>query len=135
MFCRNCGKEIDNAAAVCVHCGVPTGKGTNFCNNCGEPTATEAVICPKCGTSLVPPKQEKGSKSKLVAGLLAIFLGTYGVHNFYLGNTGKAIAQLLITLLTCFVGSIVTSVWALIEGVMLLCGKIETDGYGNKLSD
>lgn len=22
MFCRNCGKEIDDQAAVCVHCGV-----------------------------------------------------------------------------------------------------------------
>ena len=22
MFCRNCGKEIDDKAAVCIHCGV-----------------------------------------------------------------------------------------------------------------
>ncbi|MGL5382935.1 MAG: hypothetical protein ACRC17_10575 [Culicoidibacterales bacterium] len=27
MFCKNCGKEIDDQAAVCVHCGVATGKG------------------------------------------------------------------------------------------------------------
>lgn len=24
MFCSKCGKEIDNAAVICVHCGVPT---------------------------------------------------------------------------------------------------------------
>lgn len=24
MFCKNCGKEIDDNATVCVHCGVPT---------------------------------------------------------------------------------------------------------------
>ncbi len=24
MFCSKCGKEIDNAAVVCVHCGCPT---------------------------------------------------------------------------------------------------------------
>ena len=24
MFCKNCGKEIDDKATVCVHCGVPT---------------------------------------------------------------------------------------------------------------
>jgi len=24
MFCKNCGKEIDDKAAVCVYCGVPT---------------------------------------------------------------------------------------------------------------
>lgn len=37
-------------------------------------------------------------KSKIVAGLLGLFLGTLGVHNFYLGYTGKAVAQLLLTL-------------------------------------
>lgn len=135
MFCRNCGKEIDNAAAVCVHCGVPAGKGTNFCNNCGEPTAAEAVMCPKCGVSFAPPKPAAESKSKLVAGLLGIFLGAYGVHNFYLGNTGKAVAQLLISLLTCGLGATITSIWGLIEGIMILCGKIDTDGNGNKLAD
>ena len=24
MFCKHCGKEIDDKAVVCVHCGVPT---------------------------------------------------------------------------------------------------------------
>ena len=23
MFCKNCGKEIDDNASVCIHCGVP----------------------------------------------------------------------------------------------------------------
>lgn len=26
MFCKNCGKEIDNNADVCIHCGVATEK-------------------------------------------------------------------------------------------------------------
>ena len=25
MFCKNCGKEIDDNASVCIHCGVATG--------------------------------------------------------------------------------------------------------------
>ncbi len=41
------------------------------------------------------------AKSKMAAGLLGIFLGAFGVHNFYLGYTGKAIAQLLISILSC----------------------------------
>ena len=24
MFCKNCGKEIDDRAAICPNCGVPT---------------------------------------------------------------------------------------------------------------
>jgi len=26
MFCNNCGKEISDQAAACIHCGVSTGK-------------------------------------------------------------------------------------------------------------
>ncbi len=29
MFCKNCGKEIDDKAAVCVHCGVATNNSPN----------------------------------------------------------------------------------------------------------
>ncbi len=36
-------------------------------------------------------------KSKLVAGLLQIFLGGLGIGRFYLGNPGMAIAQILVT--------------------------------------
>lgn len=27
MFCKNCGKEIDDNAVVCIHCGVAVGNG------------------------------------------------------------------------------------------------------------
>ena len=30
----------------------------------------------------------------MAAGILALFLGTLGIHNFYLGYTGKALFQL-----------------------------------------
>jgi hypothetical protein len=36
-------------------------------------------------------------KSKLAAGLLGIFLGSFGVHNFYLGYIAKAIIQVSVT--------------------------------------
>ena len=75
------------------------------------------------------------AKSKLVAGLLGIFLGSFGVHNFYLGYTGKAVAQLLITLLTCGFGAFISSVWGLIEGILILAGNISVDGNGNPLKD
>ena len=43
--------------------------------------------------------QNGAQKSKIAAGLLGIFLGSFGVHNFYLGYTGKAVAQLLLLLI------------------------------------
>ena len=81
------------------------------------------------------PAADPNAKSKLVAGLLGIFLGAYGVHNFYLGYTGKAVAQLLISVLSCFSLSIVSGIWGLIEGIMILCGNINKDAKGNLLKD
>ena len=78
---------------------------------------------------------ESEGKSKMAAGLLGIFLGGFGVHNFYLGYTGKALAQLLITLLTCGFGAMISEVWGLIEGIMILTGSINTDANGNPLKD
>ena len=85
----------------------------------------------------------KSQKSKLVAGLLAIFLGTFGVHNFYLGYTGKAVTQLVLSivgiLLCCVVVGVFivmgVGIWGLVEGIMILTGKIDTDGKGNPLAD
>ena len=74
-------------------------------------------------------------KSRIAAGLLGIFLGAFGVHNFYLGYTGKAVAQLVITLITCGAGAVVTEIWGLIEGIMILCGSISTDSQGIPLKD
>lgn len=78
--------------------------------------------------------QEQG-KSKLIAALLGIFLGPFGAHNFYLGYTTKAVIQLCITFLTCGIGAIVTFIWGIIEGIMILTGSISVDAKGIPLVD
>ena len=80
-------------------------------------------------------------KSKIVAGLLGLFLGGLGVHNFYLGYTGKAVAQLLLTLIgwIILIGPIISGIWALIEAVLILCSSYGSnwhrDGHGQELQD
>lgn len=135
MFCKNCGNEISDIAAVCVKCGVAKGNGNNFCPNCGTAVAAGACICTSCGVALSQPIPAGMQKSKIAAGLLGIFLGYLGIHNFYLGYNGKAVAQLLITLLSCGIGGVVTSIWGLIEGVLILTGSINTDARGIPLGD
>lgn len=66
---------------------------------------------------------------------MGIFLGALGIHNFYLGYTGKAVAQLLITLLSCGVLSVVSAIWGLIEGIFILTGSIYTDANGIPLDN
>lgn len=109
-FCSNCGKELNENQDVCLNCGVSVKKNNSSNNN-------------------------PNAKSKIAAGLLGIFLGTFGVHNFYLGYTGKAVAQLLITILSCGTLSVVSAIWGLIEGIMILTGSISTDANGNQLVD
>jgi TM2 domain-containing membrane protein YozV len=81
------------------------------------------------------PNVDPLAKSKIAAGILGILLGALGVHNFYLGYTGKGIAQLLITVLTCGWGSIFSGIWGLIEGILILTGSINVDGSGRPLRD
>lgn len=76
-FCKNCGEPyMTDEAVMCVKCGVAKGQGNNYCHNCGKPLAPDAAVCLNCG---VANKQAPApdAKSKLVAGLLAIFLGTF----------------------------------------------------------
>lgn len=72
-------------------------------------------------------------KQWIVAVLLAFFLGTLGIHNFYLGYTTKGIIQLVLTL--TFIGLIVSGIWAFIDFIMLLmrAGDYATDAQGQPL--
>ncbi len=137
MYCKNCGNQVAPDSAVCLNCGVAAGAGTNFCPNCGTQTMQGAAVCTNCGVALggAAPINNVQGKSKLAAGILGILLGYLGVHNFYLGNTGKGVAQLLITLLTCGAGSLISGIWGLVEGIQILTGSINTDANGVPLSD
>jgi hypothetical protein len=64
-------------------------------------------------------------KSKVVAGVLQLTLGTLGIGRFYIGNVGMGLAQLF----TC--GGL--GIWALIDGIMLLTGNNHTDSDGRVL--
>lgn len=68
MFCKTCGKEIQDNAIVCRECGCPTD---NYSSN---------------------------ERSWLVALLLCFFLGAIGAHRFYTGKNGTAILMLILTL-------------------------------------
>ncbi len=66
-------------------------------------------------------------KSKYIAGLLGILLGWLGLHNFYLGFTGKAFAQLLITVVSLGTLGWISLIWGMVEGIRCLTGSIMLD--------
>ena len=128
MFCKNCGKEMNDNAVACLNCGFAKGTGNTYCANCGTQTNPGAAICTNCGASLSVVNGEQ--KSKLVAVLLAFFLGSIGVHDFYLGYKKNGIIKIVLTVCTVFGGSI----WALIDFIRLLTGSLHTDANGVELN-
>ena len=76
----------------------------------------------------------RAPKSKILAAVLAFFLGGFGVHNFYLGYTSRGITQLVLYLiglatsiiLVGFVFLVAVGLWVFIEFIMILIGA---NGY------
>ena len=142
MFCKNCGKELTPESVACEQCGFQKGMGNRFCANCGNEYAPGAVVCGRCGCPTVNANAQQFDpnmqKSKIAGGLLGILLGGLGIHNFYLGYTGKAVGQLIlgtVGILLCGLGPFASSIWGLVEGIMILCGSINKDAKGIPLKD
>ena len=63
---------------------------------------------------------EHEENKKLVAGILAIVLGTLGIHKFILGYQKEGIIMLLVSVLTCGIGAGVMGIIGLVEGIIYL---------------
>ncbi len=120
-----------------------------YCKYCGKEITDDAIFCPSCG------KRQDGyvgkrEKSKVASGLLALFLGPLGLHNFYLGYTRRGLVQLLLPIAT-FIMMLISIIpggyifvfctilfpltlllvwlWGVIEAILIFMGKIrDSDG-------
>lgn len=168
--CSYCGTKMGVGSNFCANCGAKVTEDQKHCTMCGyklkedEPVAAEATYAEPLQATIEITKDNKtmsipvetvrnttpvysvpvnAPKSKLAAGLLAIFLGQFGVHNFYLGYTSKAIVQLVLTIVgyitACFViGAFIilgVCIWGVVEGILILTGSIATDAKGIPLKE
>ena len=88
------------------------GPGEKYCFECGSIIRANAEICPNCGVR--QPVDRDGSRNKVVAALLAIFLGGFGIHKFYLGKIGQGILYLL------FCWTFIPALVGFFEGIIYL---------------
>jgi TM2 domain-containing membrane protein YozV len=63
--------------------------------------------------AVIPPYIPR--RSRLTYILLGVLLGAFGGHNFYAGYIKRAVAQLLLTVLSCFFGGVISWIWAIVE--------------------
>lgn len=145
MICKNCSTNFDNSAAYCPYCGAANDMAGGQQNAQGYQQSQNEYYNPnaqQCGQYYYngqPNTQQPNyqyqqpnmnynpqqmntepTRDKLVAGLLAIFLGYLGIHKFYLGYTKSGVIMLLVSLLTFGIGAFVMEIIGLIEGILYL---------------
>jgi TM2 domain-containing membrane protein YozV len=134
MFCSHCGSEVATVAVICVKCGAPV------------PVAPPPVVPPPPPPVPAPTPRPAAAawpfsapKSRLAAGLLGLFFGYLGVHRFYLGFTEIGLVQLALflglSLVTCGFATPFVVLWGVIEGIVILAGGFDRDGYGRPLAE
>lgn len=130
----------------CPSCGASIGVNVAECKYCGEALATPTVIAAAAPQQQYQPQQQfqapqqapiyyapvqtqyVATKSKVAAGLLAIFLGGLGIHKFYLGRTFQGILYLI------FCWTYIPSILGFIEGIIYLASNEENfqNKYGRR---
>jgi TM2 domain-containing membrane protein YozV len=87
------------------------------------------VTAPVGYPSAAAPLYSRSHKSRTTYIVLGIFLGAFGIHNFYAGYVGRAVGQLCLAVLTVGYLGIVSWVWAIVE----IC-IVEKDSTGLRFS-
>lgn len=121
-YCKNCGCELKDADQFCGNCGANQASNTDIVNNASIDNNQNAF-------------QNVSDKSRAVAAIFAWFLGVLGIHNFYLGNNKKAVIQLVLT--CCFfliIPVIISTIWALVDFITILCGTCKDSSGKTVLS-
>ncbi|WP_312258457.1 TM2 domain-containing protein [Romboutsia ilealis] len=139
MYCKECGEKVLNKnAVICVKCGTNKGKGRNFCKECGEKinNIDNQDVCLNCGVSLndfsnignkLKEYNGKGNNKKILAGILALFLGSMGIHRLYLGYKEIGFIQLglfLIGYILFWPAVLASGIWAIIDTIQIFTGKL-----------
>lgn len=109
------------------------------CNRCGSYVDTSHSFCPNCGAKMERNHREPSAEtnfseqfnmndafaaspagcSRGVAALLAIFLGSLGIHYFYIGKTTAGLIMLLATVLSCGILAVITNTLSLAQGIYM----------------
>lgn len=109
-YCTKCGAVNDELAQHCASCQAPLSPVSGY----------QPMQSVNQGSGSITDYKSMGADKKIVAGIVAILLGAFGIHKFLLGYTTEGIIMLAVTVLTCGIFAIVPSVIGIVEGIMYL---------------
>jgi len=126
MYCKNCGANIGIASIFCPNCGTSIIKDKDkdvsddfkayvndedfFDNNKNKENSHNKKQFYKSGVK----------KDKYVAGVLALTMGCFGAHHFYMGKIGRGIVDLI------FFWSGIPSIVGFIMGIIYIVESEES---------
>ncbi len=95
-----------------------------YCKECGKKINDKAVICPECGCKV--KNSINLEKNKWVALLLWFFLGGFGVHRFYVKDISGGVIYILCLLFSwlIFPALILFALW-IIDLIKILDGNLK----------
>lgn len=123
MYCRNCGKEIDDKAVICVHCGVPTDN-MSYSGNAPvkQPGKTNGLAIAGMIVSIIGAMG--GNYFFCIPSLVGLILSIVGFNKVKECNSGKGFA-----IAGIIVGAISLFFWAMIW-IVALIGVLSIGGTG-----
>lgn len=101
---------------------------TVFCRGCGTTIHESAPTCPKCGAiqKNINNKSRESGNERVIAALLAFFLGGIGLHKFYTGRVAAGILYIL------FCWTFIPMVISFVEGIYYL--TMTNEQFTNKFN-
>lgn len=121
----------------CYKCGMQLKDDEEFCPNCGakrkaeedSETRTSSVDVVDIDTNT-----DVSKKSKTIALLLWFFLGAFGIHNFYIGDTDRAVKELICTLLSFLIVPLIIFLVLWLQDLLRLLNDKCVDEEGKTIS-
>ncbi len=122
--CNNCGAVLVSNQSTCKYCG---STNPNYEKPLKEKILSEFSSLHSQSSDQQKKTNGTSSKSKIVAGLLQIFI-PIGIGRFYIQSNTIGVLQLI----TSFLWGI-GSIWSIIDGIIILIDSNARDGKGNLL--
>lgn len=119
MYCSHCGQKLSDDAKYCFACGSRVVHDTD-----SRATGAVSRAYPTSSRNYYEPEpQYLDGHNPILIALMCFLLGSFGIHNFIMGEAKKGVLRLL----TCWFG--LGIILALIDFIEILSGSYQINPH------